>query len=83
VQTPPEQVFPPVQAFVQLPQYVLLVFVFTHWPPHPVRPLVQQTPFELTRPLAQQRPDEQLPLEHWMLFVQLPVPFGVQLPPLQ
>jgi hypothetical protein len=57
--------------------------VFTHWPPQPVSPLEQQTPFELVRPIAQQRLLEQLPLVHWPLLVQLPVPFGVQLPLLQ
>jgi hypothetical protein len=33
--------------------------------------------------LTQQCEPTQFPLVHWMLLVQLPLPFGIQLPPLQ
>jgi hypothetical protein len=84
MQLPLEHVLPVlVQLFAQLPQLLLSVFRLIHVPLQFVVPLAQQTPFELTSPLAQQRPEEQLPLVHWMLFVQVPVPLGEQLPPLQ
>ena len=47
--------------------------MFTHWPPHPVSPLAQQTPLEFVCPAGQQMPEEQLPLVHCTLLLQLPL----------